>query len=221
MKRLVAAAWFACALPAFGQDVRAQLVSRLHEACMSHAQKSVEGDLRLHGPAIDTARFCVCADAGIRDDRIVDGVAALPEAERQPSSDAMTKLERGYFIGGVECYSKLTGWPASALDEEGRRPRDELRAAIEKRKGALYRAYSAALKANPSLTGKVVFEFTIEPDGAVSSLEVVSNGLADDKLLDELKAILKSMKFAAEPVPKLVARYPIDFLPHSQSAVSR
>lgn len=215
MKRLAAAAWFVCALPAFGQDLREQLVAPLHEACTANVEEALMRVLHVQiAETIDSAKFCACADEGVRKDSILDAVAKLPESRREPSSRPAAALEGSYFIDGLQCYSKLAGWPERPAADRKSRPLEELRFALDKRKGAMYRAYSAALKANPTLSGKVLFEFAIEPDGQVSAVTVLSSNLADDKLLDELKSILQSMKFAAEPVSKLVTTYPIDFLPH-------
>jgi hypothetical protein len=215
MKRLVAAICLVGALPAFGQDLREQLVAPLHEACTANVEEALMRVLHAKfTETIDSAKFCTCADDAIRKDSILDAVAKLPESRRAPSSGPAVALEGSYFVDGLQCYSKLAGWPDRPVADRKSRPLEELQFALEKRKGAMYRAYSAALKTNPTLAGKVVFEFAIEPDGQVSAVTVVSSNLADDKLLDELKSILQSLKFAAEPVSKLVTKYPIDFLPH-------
>ena len=214
MKRLAAAAWLACALPAFGQDLREQLVAPLHDACLANTDEALMRVLHARiEETIDSVKFCSCADEGIRKDSILDAVAKLPESQRASSARAAAALEGSYFIDGLACYSKLAGWPERPAADRKSRSLEELRFALEKRKGAMYKAYSAALKTNPTLSGKVVFEFTIEPGGQVSAVTVVSRGLDDDKLLAELESILQSLKFPAEPVSKLVAKYPIDFLP--------
>ncbi len=46
--------------------------------------------------------------------------------------------------------------------------REELRAAIQKHQGEVRRCYEAALKAKPSLTGKVSIELVIGADGKVT-----------------------------------------------------
>lgn len=215
MKRLVAAAGLVAAWPAFGQDVREQLVAPLHAACVAETDEALARALHVKmSTPIDSAKFCACADDSIRGESVLDAVAHLPESRRQPSSRPVAALEARYFLGGLRCYSTIAGWPSLPASERGSRPLEELRFVLEKRKGALYKAYSAALKSDPPLAGRVVFEFAIEPQGQVSSVTVVSSSLADDRLLDELTTILQSLQFAAEPVSKLVAKYPIDFLPH-------
>jgi len=215
MKRLVVAAVVVAALPAFGQDVRERLVASLHEACVADVDEALMRVLHARvGVPIDNAKFCAGADEGIREESFLDAVAKLPESGRQPSSRPVAALEGIYFLDGLRRYSKAVDWPALPASERGNRSLEELRFVLEKRKGAMYRAYSTALKSNPTLSGKVVFEFAIEPEGQVSSVTVASSSLADDKLIGELKTILQSLQFGAEPVSKLVTRYPIDFLPH-------
>ena len=164
--------------------------------------------------SFDTPRFCACADEAIRHDSVLERVARMPEAERRPSSWPAVMLEDNYFFDGLQCYSKTVGWPPASSDDRASRSLEEVRTAIERRKGALYAAYNRALKDNPKLAGKVVVEFTIEPSGIVSDVGVRSSELDDPKFLDALKSQIRSLNLPAEPVAKLVTTYPIDFLPN-------
>jgi hypothetical protein len=214
MKRLVAAAWLACTLPAFGQDLREQLIAPLHAACVADVEQALMRVLHTKVSApIDGAKFCACADEGIRTDRILDAVAKLPESNRAPSSKPAVALEYGYFSDGYQCYSKSAARAERPLPDKEGRPLEEVRQGLERLKGVVYQAYNRALKSDPWLSGKVVFEFAIEPDGQVSAVNVVSSDLQDENLLAELKSRFLAMKFPAEPVPKLVTKYPIDFRP--------
>lgn len=213
--KLFVAALLACALPAFGQDARGQLAARLHETCVAHAQEAVQREwMSAAQTPVDSARFCGCADEQIQKERMLARVAKLPEPDRQSSSRPMAALQKVYFMGGFRCYSNRADFPrrAAAVEKDGR-PLEEVRVGLERRKGALYAAYNRALKRDPWLVGKVVVEFAIEPSGEVTDLRVQSDDLSDTVLLDELKSQVASLKFPAEPVPKLVTKYPIEFLP--------
>jgi len=212
--KLVAAALMACALPAFGQGVREQLAAQLHEACVTQTQATLEREVSIRvAQTIDMQNFCTQADAQIQEDRILEYVAARPEAEREPASALMIKLRRGYFQGGLERYGKMMGWPPHAADPDARSP-DEIRLALERRKGAIYADYNRALKGNPTLAGQVIVELTVEPSGDVTGVRLRSAELTDAAFLSALKSQIEALRFPAEPVKKLVAKYPIDFLPH-------
>jgi hypothetical protein len=213
--KLFAAAFLACALPAFGQGVREQLATRLHETCVAHAQETLRGRWHIAAAlSFDTPKFCACADESIQRDRVLERIARMPESGRQPSSGPATMLDDHYFFDGLECYSKTVGWPPNSSTRVASRSLEEIRAVLERRKGAVYALYNRALKGNPKLVGAVVLEFTIEPAGDVRDVSVRSGELTDPAFLDALKSLVETLKFPDEPVAKLVATYPMDFLPN-------
>ncbi len=219
MKRhavIAAIACLACALPAFGQDdLRDRLVAPLHEACVADVQGALAHALKARfATPIDSAKFCGCADAGIRQDRVLDDLARRPGSTRRAGSFEAGRLEARYFFDGLACYSRLEDWAHPAATDRTSRSPEEIVLVLEMQKGAIWAAYDRALKSNPALSGKVVFEFVVEPDGRTSRVTVLSSGLQDEKLLGELQIRLQSMAFPAEPVATLVATYPMDFLPH-------
>lgn len=213
--KLFVAAGLACALPAFAQDVREELAGQLHGNCVAQAQEPLHGRWKIpEAMSFDTPKFCACADAGIRSDPVLERTARLPEADRGPSSRPAITLDDHYFFAGIECYAKTVGWPPAAPAPVAHRSLEEVRAVLERRKGALYVMYNRALKGNPKLKGKVVLELTIEPSGDVSHVGVRSSEIADPVFLDSIKSLAENMKFPAEPVVKLVTTYPLDFLPN-------
>jgi len=210
--KLLAAAMLASALPAFGQDVREQLAAQLHVTCVANPVQALERTLKFEtGAPIDTGKFCACADAGIPGNRALGFVAREPQSQRGPGSFDAQWLEGSYFFDGLLCYSKRAEWPRHPAQSAAHRSPEELRFALDRRKGRLWAAYNRALKSEPTLSGKVLFEIVVEPDGRVSRVTVLSSTLSDEKLLRELTALVKEVEFPAEPVAALVASYPIDF----------
>ena len=201
--------------PVFGQDVRDQIIAQAHQACLADAKGSLRQVLQVEIPApIDTARFCACADAAIQRDKGFDNIAALPESQRPPSSRQAQYLEQSYWFDGLECYWKLVGVaPRPGSDVARSRALEEVRIAVEHRKGAIYLAYQGALKRTPTLAGKIVFEFTIEPNGEVSQVSILSSDIDDADLKRDIAALFKSMQFASRPVERMVVHYPVDFVP--------
>jgi TonB family protein len=99
----------------------------------------------------------------------------------------------------------------------GKAPRsmEEVRLVLERAKGSLYAIYNRALREDPTLQGKVVFEFTIAPSGSVTSVRVVSSELKSPDLEQKLVARFRLLDFKQEDVDTLITNYPIDFLPNS------
>jgi protein TonB len=94
-----------------------------------------------------------------------------------------------------------------------RRSDDEVERVFQKNKGAIFSIYQRALRKNPSLAGKVVVELTIDPNGKVIKVNIVSSELGDEKLERKLALKIKNFKFASANVPLITVSYPIDFLP--------
>jgi TonB family protein len=93
------------------------------------------------------------------------------------------------------------------------RSREEIELVFDKNKGAIFALYNRALRADPSLEGKVVLRLTIAPNGAVTSCEVVSSELGDTELEQKLVARIKLFRFEAKDVEAITTTKPIDFFP--------
>jgi TonB family protein len=93
------------------------------------------------------------------------------------------------------------------------RSQEDIQIVFDKNKGAIYNIYNRALRKDPSLAGKVVFQLTIAPSGKVTAISVVSSELGDAALERKLRARIKLINFGAKPVDAVTLTYPIDFLP--------
>ena len=110
---------------------------------------------------------------------------------------------------------------ANAVNEESDREisrsniRSEmkLRQTLEANKSRLYSLYNRALRKNPFLKGKVLFNIEIQPNGRVSRVVIQSSELGDKALERRLTAILKSIDFGAEEVGIISTIWAIEFLP--------
>ena len=90
---------------------------------------------------------------------------------------------------------------------------EEVRLVLERAKGSLYAIYNRALRDDPALQGKVVFEFTIAPSGSVTAVRIVSSELKAPDLEQKLVARFRLLEFKAEDVDTLITTWPIDLLP--------
>jgi TonB family protein len=95
----------------------------------------------------------------------------------------------------------------------GSRSREEIERVFDRNKGAIYALYNRALRANPTLQGKVVLRLTILPSGAVSACEVVSSELGDADLEQKLVQRVLLFQFEAKEVEAVTTTKPIDFFP--------
>jgi periplasmic protein TonB len=89
----------------------------------------------------------------------------------------------------------------------------EIRRVLEANKRSLYTLYSRALRANPLLKGKVVFELVIRPDGSLAEVSIVRSELNDSKLERQLTLRLRSVNFGAEAVALTRSQWTVEFLP--------
>ncbi|WP_157964742.1 AgmX/PglI C-terminal domain-containing protein [Algibacillus agarilyticus] len=96
---------------------------------------------------------------------------------------------------------------------EGQRSEMGVRRTIESNKASLYALYNRALRKDPTLQGKVVFEIEIQPNGSISHVAITSSELGDEKLERRLLLRLKAINFGAEDVDAMTTIWAIEFLP--------
>jgi len=93
------------------------------------------------------------------------------------------------------------------------RSREEIELVFDRNKGIIFALYNRALRADPTLEGKLVLRLTIEPSGAVTFCEVVSSELNDPELERRLVQRIKLFRFEARDVEAITTTKPIDFFP--------
>lgn len=95
----------------------------------------------------------------------------------------------------------------------GQRSEAALRRTLEANKARLYALYNRALRKDPLLQGKVMFEIEIQPNGSISQVNIKSSELNTPKLERQLTLVLRSIRFPAEDVAVMTTIWAIDFLP--------
>lgn len=101
-------------------------------------------------------------------------------------------------------------------DSKSKRPGrtyEEVTLVIDSNKGRIFTMYNRMLRKDPSLSGKIVFEITIDPSGAVQAVKIVSSELNSPGLEKRLITLFKTFDFGAKDVETMVVTFPIDFLP--------
>lgn len=103
--------------------------------------------------------------------------------------------------------------PRRTRSGQNARGLEELTIIFDKYKGSLEAIYVRALRRDPTLQGKVVFELTINPSGKVIKCRIISSELGSKKLERRLVSRVKSFRFPKRNVATVTVTYPIDFLP--------
>ena len=177
--------------------------------------------------------------AAIRDssaaERVASGAAVISGTGAPPKQAASGSLGGdARSSGGVDTASLGKSTGATGLSERstekvkaaantaaakaegkrsGGRDREEVEEVFDQNKGAIYALYNRALRDNPALQGKLVLKLTIEPDGSVSSCEVVSSELKDPDLEAKLVGRVKLFRFEAKDTAATTITKPLDFFP--------
>jgi hypothetical protein len=90
---------------------------------------------------------------------------------------------------------------------------ESIRRVFEQHKGAIYAIYNRALRSDPELQGKYVFHIVIEPDGSISTIELVSSELGYVPLEKKLLTRISTIDFGPDDVLATPVNYKFDFLP--------
>lgn len=103
--------------------------------------------------------------------------------------------------------------PRRTRSGQNARGLEELTLVFDKYKGALQTIYQRALRKDPTLQGKVVFELTINAAGKVVKCKIISSELGTKSLERRLVSRVKSFRFSSKNVATVTVTMPIDLLP--------
>lgn len=95
----------------------------------------------------------------------------------------------------------------------GSRETESIRKVLDANKGAIYAIYRKALRADPSLQGKVTVKLSIEPNGAVSKVELVFSELDSEDVENKLLSRIRLISFGEQNVTTTLLDYSFNFLP--------
>jgi hypothetical protein len=121
-------------------------------------------------------------------------------------------------FGGSGSGNALAGGGGDNVSRSGggkkaSRSQEEIELVFDRNKAAIYALYNRALRDNPALLGKVVFELTIAPWGEVTDCRIVSSELKDPELERKLVARIRMFRFADKDVEAMTTTKPIEFFP--------
>ena len=95
----------------------------------------------------------------------------------------------------------------------GGRSDESIRRVMDQNKGAIFSIYNRALREDPDLKGRFVFEMVIDASGQVTDVKLISSELSDQGLIGKIMARIRLISFGAEDVSRTKVNYSLDFLP--------
>lgn len=90
---------------------------------------------------------------------------------------------------------------------------EEIRRVFDTNKGAIFAIYNRALRADPTLQGKVVLELVISPAGQVMDVKVVASEIDDEAVVAKIVNRVRMFNFGKRDVGTTKISYPVHFLP--------
>lgn len=97
--------------------------------------------------------------------------------------------------------------------KDSKRDMQSIRRTLERYKGAVYSLYAKALRLNPDLGGRFIFEFVILTDGSIEKLKLKSSELGNQKLEQQMLQKISGINFGKEDVSPTAVQYTFSFFP--------
>ncbi|MAT95089.1 MAG: energy transducer TonB [Halioglobus sp.] len=213
------------------QPSEEEVLARAREAAASSGVLAFRDDLQSLRESVDvhalnqTRTRRGAADAQRTQRAVV--TATAPTASGGINTDELSADTGGPALSGRETTavrSTLAGAPrggvassagAATPATRGGRSDEAIRRVMDRNKGAVFALYNRALRRDPMLQGKLVFEMVIAPDGRITELTLLSSGLADAELTRKLLARIRLISFGAADVITTRVNYALDFLPYT------
>jgi len=114
--------------------------------------------------------------------------------------------------GGAARTGKQSG---NGTRSTGGRSDDAIRRVMDENKGAIFALYNRALRRDPLLEGKVVFEMVIDPSGQITELNLLSSDLVNAELTRRILSRIHLIRFGEDDVLRTRVNYSFDFLPYT------
>ena len=141
------------------------------------------------------------------------GGIAISNLTQIAESTELVKRSATIVTSNIESAEQTKKKATRKSDKTPKRTAEEIERVFQQNRGGIFAIYNRALRKNPTLEGKVVLELTIDPDGTVTEVNIISSELGDLDLEKKLALRVKRFKFAKANVARVTVTYPIDFLP--------
>ncbi len=131
------------------------------------------------------------------------GAAGQLEGRRNTEFVAASEGEVALATKRIESESQVVG----------NRDLDQIRQVLDANKGAVYSLYRRALRADPSIEGKLTVKLVIAPDGSLAAVTLVDSELNAPELVEKLITRIGLINFGAQNVQQTELEYAFNFLP--------
>ena len=111
-----------------------------------------------------------------------------------------------FAVNNIEEQGKTSG-------ESSARAAEDLKLVFDQNKSQLHTLYNRERRRHPGLKGRIVLELTIDAEGKVVAVTIVSSELGNEALERRLVARIKQFEFGPSPLGTVTVTYPIEFLP--------
>lgn len=135
------------------------------------------------------------------------------QMSRDTGGSALSGRETTRVQSTIASKSKKSGNSRSA--QLGGRSDEAIRREMDRNKGAIFAIYNRALRKDPLLEGKLVFEMVIDSSGNVADIKLLSSELGDDDLTRKILSRIRLIRFEAKNVVTTRVNYSFDFLPYT------
>ncbi|MEM8560968.1 MAG: AgmX/PglI C-terminal domain-containing protein [Pseudomonadota bacterium] len=135
------------------------------------------------------------------------------ELSRDTGGPALSGRQTTQVESGIaETVAKESNGESARL---GGRSDDSIRQVMDRNKGSIFAIYNRALRQDPLLEGKLVFEMLINASGTVEEITLLSSDLNDAALTQKILSRIQMIRFEPEDVITTRVNYSFDFLPYS------
>lgn len=110
--------------------------------------------------------------------------------------------------------NKQSGKSSGGASGVSARSQEGIRKVMDQNKGRIDLIYNKALRQNPDLEGRFVVKLTIQPNGSVSNVSIISSELDDPSLESKLLARIRLINFGAANVSRATLNYTFNFFPN-------
>ena len=119
-------------------------------------------------------------------------------------------LQRG-STGKKQVQGMVTAKMSRTVKIQGGMSREMVKRVIDQHLDEIYQCYETALMANPSIMGRIVFEWKIRMDGSVGQVSIAASSVNSHDVHNCIKAAIKSWQFPKPVGTEVVVSYPFVF----------
>lgn len=145
--------------------------------------------------------------------KVGSGGIKTSDLSRDTGGAALSGRETTRVESTIASTAKKAGQSRSA--QLGGRSDEAIRREMDRNKGAIFAIYNRALRKDPLLEGKLVFEMVIDASGKVADIKLLSSELDDEALTRKILSRIRLIRFEAKDVLTTRVNYSFDFLPYT------